>query len=134
MIPRAGKIIAFTVRLGNPDANQVQFFEDLYGDPPQVQLSILRRGEQAQQAPHHRLLAQSPACRLEHYFGSAPTFMLDKPLDVARQEHRRAHRAHLGAGVRRRACSATTGGARRGERKLRRTSSQRRAADQAGLR
>ena len=50
VIPRKGKIIAFTVRLGKPDANQVKFFNDLYGNDPQVQLSILRRGDK-QEAP-----------------------------------------------------------------------------------
>jgi hypothetical protein len=44
VIPRVGKVVAFTIRLGEPDANQQRFFDDLYGGPPQVRLSILRRG------------------------------------------------------------------------------------------
>ena len=82
VIPRSGKIIAFTIRLGNPDATQERFFEDLYGGPPQVRLSILRRGEKRGTRNNHRLLAQSPAFRLDPYFGTAPTFTLDKPLNV----------------------------------------------------
>lgn len=82
VIPRAGKIIAFTVRLGSPDANQQQFFNNLYGGPPQVQLSILRRGTKRRSLYDHRLLAQSPAINVQSFFGSAPTFTLDKALTV----------------------------------------------------
>ena len=85
VIPRAGKIVAFTIRLGSPDATQERFFEDLYGGPPQVRLSILRKGERAKTKNNHRLLAQSPAFRLDAYFGTAPTFVLDKPLRVSRK-------------------------------------------------
>ncbi len=82
VIPRAGKIIAFTVRLGSPDANQQQFFNDLYGGPPKVQLSILRRGEKKKTLYDHRLISQSPEFNVQSFFGSAPTFTLDKPLTV----------------------------------------------------
>ena len=85
VIPRAGKIVAFTIRLGSPDATQERFFQDLYGGPPQVRLSILRKGERRKTRDNHRLLAQSPAFRLDAYFGTAPTFVLDKPLRVSRK-------------------------------------------------
>ena len=85
VIPRAGKLVAFTIRLGQPDANQQQFFEDLYGGPPQVRLSILRQGKTRRTRLNHRLLAQSPAFRVDTLFGTAPTFVLDKPLAVKRK-------------------------------------------------
>ena len=81
VIPRKGKIIAFTVRLGKPDANQVKFFNDLYGDDPQVQISILKRGTRKKNL-EHTVTAQSPAVKVSRFFGSAPTFTLDKPLPV----------------------------------------------------
>lgn len=84
VIPRAGKIVAFTIRLGSPDANQRRFFEDLYGGPSQVRLSILRRGTRPKTKRTHRLLAQSPAFRLDQFFGTAPTFVLDKAIPVTR--------------------------------------------------
>jgi hypothetical protein len=84
VIPRSGKVIAFTVRLGSPDANQQQFFNDLYGGPPKVQLSILRRGEKKGKTLSHRLVGQSPQFDVSNFFGSAPTFILDKPLNVTR--------------------------------------------------
>jgi hypothetical protein len=82
VIPRQGKIVAFTVRLGNPDANQQQFFNDLYGSPPKVQLSILRRSTKKKTYLDHRLIAQSEEFRVDSFFGSAPTFILNKPLQV----------------------------------------------------
>ena len=83
LIPRAGKIVAFTVKLGTPNAEQTQFFEDRFGAQPQVQLSILRQGTRRSKRRTYRLLAQSPAVRVSNYFGSSPTFVLSKPIDVA---------------------------------------------------
>lgn len=85
LIPRAGKIVAFTIRLGEPDTNQQRFFEDLYGGPPQVRLSILRQGSTRRTRLEHRLMAQSPAFRIDEYFGKAPTFVLDEPIAVKRK-------------------------------------------------
>lgn len=84
VIPRSGKMIAFTVRLGAPDANQQRFFDDLYGGPPKVQLSILRRGEKKGKTLTHRLVGQSEQFDVSSFFGSTPTFILDKPLEVSR--------------------------------------------------
>src|SRR5213080_751304 len=48
-----GKVVAFTVKLGKPNASQVQFFNKLFGGPPQIMLTVLRpyvrsRGEPKQ--------------------------------------------------------------------------------------
>jgi hypothetical protein len=80
--PRAGKIVAFTVTLGQPDGRQQQFFNDLYGGPPEVRLSILRKGRTRRTRLNHRLLAQSRVYRVDSFFGSSPTFALDRPLVV----------------------------------------------------
>ncbi len=85
VIPRAGKIVAFTIRLGKPDATQEQFFQNRFNGPPQARISILRKGERRRTRNDHRLIAQSPAFRLDPYFGTAPTFTLDKPLRVSRK-------------------------------------------------
>lgn len=84
VVPRAGKIVAFTVRLGNPDAQQISFFEDRFGNDPQVRLSILRQGQKRKTRRTHRLLAQSPVYNVSRYFGSAPTFVFDSPIKVAK--------------------------------------------------
>ena len=100
VIPRKGKIIAFTVRLGKPDANQVKFFNDLYGNDPQVQLSILRRGDKQEAVPG------PPPAGAEPDLQGLPVLRLRAHLHAgqaaggARQVHRRADGAHLGARVR----------------------------------
>ena len=83
-VPSNGKVVAFTVTLGKPDTNQVNFFTDLYGGPPQVRLSILRRGDKRRTRLHHRLLRQSPLFRVNRYFGSSPSFALDSPIKVSK--------------------------------------------------
>lgn len=85
VVPRAGKIVAFTVSLGQPNAEQFKFFEDLYGGPASVRLSILRKGKTRKTRLTHRLLRQSPVFRVDHYFGSTPTFALNSPLKVSKK-------------------------------------------------
>ena len=82
-IRRDGKIVAFTVALGKPDQTQINFFQNLYGGPPQVRLSILRKGKTRKTRLTHRLLRQSDVYRVDRYFGSSPTFALDEPLRVS---------------------------------------------------
>jgi hypothetical protein len=84
LIPRAGKVVAFTVRLGKPSPKQVDYFKNLYPGTPQVQLSILRKGRRGKTKADHRLLAQSPTYPVDRFFGAAPTFAFDKPLKVSR--------------------------------------------------
>lgn len=84
LIRRDGKIVAFTVTLAQLQPNQIKFFTDLYGTPPQVRLSILKVGKTKKTRLDHRLMAQSRTYRVDNYFGSSPSFALDKPLVVRR--------------------------------------------------
>jgi hypothetical protein len=81
-VPHTGKIVAFTVKLAKLEANQIKFFTDLYGTPPQVRISILKPGRTKKSRLDHRLLAQSPRFQVDQYFGASPSFALDKPLAV----------------------------------------------------
>jgi hypothetical protein len=81
-VPHTGKIVAFTVRLAKLEDNQIKFFTDLYGSPPQVRLSILRPGRTKKHRLDHRLIAQSPTFRVDQYFGASPSFALDKAITV----------------------------------------------------
>ena len=78
-ISKKGKIVAFTIALGKPDAQQTQFFNNLFGNEPQVRLSILNLGHRKRRAT---LVAQSPIYKVSQYFGSTPTFALPKPIPV----------------------------------------------------
>jgi len=84
IVPRAGKILAFTIALGKPSAKERAFFTDLYGGPPQVRISVLRAGRTRKTRLTHRLLRQSDRFRVDRYFGSSPTFVFDEPLNVSR--------------------------------------------------
>ncbi len=77
-VTRDGKIVAFTIRLGKPDADQTQYFQRLYGQNAQARISVLRYGKRKTA----RLRAQSELVTLNRYFGSTPTFVLDKPIRV----------------------------------------------------
>src|SRR3979409_365485 len=54
-VPHTGKIVAFTVKLAKLEANQIKFFTDLYGTPPQARLSILKLGKTKKTRLDHRL-------------------------------------------------------------------------------
>ena len=79
LIDKPGKVVAFTIALGKPDDQQVQFFNNLFGQTPQARISVLKLAHKAHRA---RLKAQSEVFDLSQYLGSTPTFALDKPLAV----------------------------------------------------
>jgi hypothetical protein len=81
-IRRDGALVAFTVTLAKPTAEQIQFFNSNFDAPPQVGISVLRRGTTRKTRLDHRLIAQSELFRVDHYFGSSPTFVFDEPLRV----------------------------------------------------
>jgi hypothetical protein len=81
-IRRDGYIVAFTVRLAQPTAEQVDFFNDNFGSPAQLRLSVLRRGDTRRTRLNHRLVAQSELFEVNRYLGSNPTFVLSEPLRV----------------------------------------------------
>ena len=79
LISEPGTVVAFTIKMGKPDAQQTTFFSNLFGGQPQARLSILKP---AHTKHRHRLQAQSEVFNLQTYFGSAPTFALAKPIKV----------------------------------------------------
>jgi len=83
-IRRDGYIVAFTVTLARPTPEQIAFFNDNFDSPSQVGLAVLRRGRTRRHRLDHRLVNQSELYRVDRYFGSSPTFVLDRPLRVKR--------------------------------------------------
>jgi hypothetical protein len=81
-IRRNGYIVAFTVELSEPNAEQVDFFNDNFGSPAQVRLSVLRRGDTRKTRLNYRLIGQTQNFEVDRYFGSSPTFVLPEPLRV----------------------------------------------------
>lgn len=80
VIRQNGRIVAFTIRLGKPNASQTQFFTNLFGGTPQARLSLLRMDRGAKKPGH--LVSQSEVFNLSRYLGSTPTFVLSRPLVV----------------------------------------------------
>jgi hypothetical protein len=81
-IRRDGYIVAVTVRLATLTEEQLNFFNLNFGSPAQVRLSVLRRGDTRKTRLNYRLIRQSELFRVDHYFGSTPTFVLKQPLRV----------------------------------------------------
>jgi hypothetical protein len=82
LLTGSGKIVAFTVKLGAPTADQITFFNSQFGTPPQVRLTILKTAKTKHRA---RVFAQSEDFQVSNYFGSSPTFVLSKPLAVTKR-------------------------------------------------
>jgi hypothetical protein len=78
-INRPGKVVAFTIRLGEPNADQLNYFKTTFGATSQARVSILKPAKTKQR---HRLMRQSELFRLEPYFGTTATFALDRALRV----------------------------------------------------
>jgi hypothetical protein len=87
---RAGWVVAFSVELGSPSAEQRRYFtEDPPGGQlgfgePAVRLAILRKGRRRSNRNHHRLMDQSARRNVGRFFGSTPTFVLRRPIRVRR--------------------------------------------------
>ena len=81
-IRRDGHLVAFTVQLAKPTAEEVNFFNDNFGSPSTARISVLRRGRTQKTRLDHRLITQSDRFTLDRYFGSKPTFVFDRPIPV----------------------------------------------------
>jgi hypothetical protein len=79
VVPRAGRIVAWTVSLGNPDARQIDFFDSNYG-AASARLTVLRRGERL----YSRVVGMSPVQSLAPYFGQQVQFPLETSIEVRR--------------------------------------------------
>jgi hypothetical protein len=80
VVPRGGSIVAWTISLGRPNATQVKFFNANEGGVSEAGIAILR----AQRKPNltYKLIAQSPAVKLQQYFGKTAQFPLERSIAV----------------------------------------------------
>jgi hypothetical protein len=81
-IRRNGHLVAFTVQLAKPTAEEVNFFETNFGTPSTARISVLRRGKTRKTRLDYRLIRQSEEFTLNRYFGSSPTFVFSRPIPV----------------------------------------------------
>jgi hypothetical protein len=81
-IRRDGVLVAFTVQLAKPTAEEITFFNGNFGTPSTARIAVLRRGTTRKTRLQHRLINQSDRFGLDSYFGSKPTFVFDQPIPV----------------------------------------------------
>jgi hypothetical protein len=82
-VKKPGYIVAWTIRLGTPTTDQMNFFQGTFGTTPEARLSIFKS---LKSKYRYRLQNQSPLFKLSDYFGSTPTFVLQKPLRIHTNE------------------------------------------------
>jgi hypothetical protein len=78
VVPEDGKIVAWSVGLGKPTAEQVKYFNENLGGPPAARLTILRQGKTL----YSRVVSQSPVQQLTPYLGQVVQFPLGRALNV----------------------------------------------------
>ncbi|MFN2466769.1 MAG: hypothetical protein ABR521_01350 [Gaiellaceae bacterium] len=78
---RDGRVVAFTIRLGNPSRQQIAFFNTNFGGAPQARVSVLKPPTKGFQ---YQLSGQSELFDLEPYLGREVQFPLLRSLFVRR--------------------------------------------------
>jgi len=78
--PRAGSVVAWTIVLGKPNSTQLKFFNANEGGVAEAGIAILRPVPKPNLT--YRLVAQSPAVKLQPYFGKTVQFPLETTLAV----------------------------------------------------
>jgi hypothetical protein len=84
VVPYPGRVVAWSIKLSAPRANQIDFFKDFYGGDPQARLAVLKPIQKKIKAGKqiYRLKSQSPVEELGPFLGSTTTFTLQSPLKV----------------------------------------------------
>src|ERR1044071_58961 len=78
VVPEDGKIVAWSINLGTPTAEQIDYFDKNLGGAASARLTVLRQGKTL----YSRTVTQSPAQKLEPYFGQTVQFPLGRALNV----------------------------------------------------
>jgi hypothetical protein len=78
--PRNGRVVAFTLQLGNLNDRQISFFNSTYGGTSRVQVTVLRPRPKR----FYEVVAQTGIFRIQPYFGTTVTFPLKTTLPVRR--------------------------------------------------
>lgn len=76
--PENGKVVAWTITLGNPTKKQIAFFDESLGGPASAGITVMRPGRKL----YARVTGQSPIEPLAPYFGESVQFPLGRALTV----------------------------------------------------
>lgn len=78
VIPRAGRIVAWSITLGKPGTKQIKFFDDNLGGTASAQITVLRPGAKLR----YRVVGQGEPQKLQPYFGTTVQFALATSIPV----------------------------------------------------
>jgi hypothetical protein len=76
--PKNGRVVAFTVQLGDLNNKQISFFNSTYGGTSRVQLAVLR----GKPKRFFQVVATTGIFKLQPFFGTTVTFPLKATLPV----------------------------------------------------
>jgi hypothetical protein len=83
---RNGWLVAFSLTLGKPNQEQIQFFNNLWGKPATARVSILDpeppKGDRKNRVQRFRLHNQSEVVKLNPFFGKKVWFTLKRRMHV----------------------------------------------------
>ncbi len=77
-VPKTGRIVAWSIALGNPGAQQTEFFNQRLGGEPEARITVI----DPQEKLRSQVMVQGTSRKLAPYFGSTPQFALGKSLRV----------------------------------------------------
>ena len=77
------RVVAWSITLSQPTPSQRNFFNTLFGPPPEARIAILKRVPRSS-PPRYRLLRQGPIRVLSAFLGKTVRFRLPRPLPVRR--------------------------------------------------
>src|SRR3712207_6387252 len=77
-VPKTGRIVAWSIALGNPGRQQTEFFDQRLGGESEAQITVLDPRERLRS----RVRAQGTPRKLQPYFGSTVQFALTRSLRV----------------------------------------------------
>lgn len=81
VVPRAGRLVAWSIKLGRPSKEDRRFFNREFGGS-KARLSVLKPVRDEKRKLRYRLARQSPIVKLAPFFGEIATFSLPRALMV----------------------------------------------------
>ncbi len=78
VVKKDGRLVAWTIKLSNPDKDQIAYFDKNLGGEASAQITVFRPGNKL----YARILGQGDEQKLEPYFGQTVQFALEKSIPV----------------------------------------------------
>jgi hypothetical protein len=79
-VPHRGRIVAWTIALGDPTGKQIKFFNTTLGGEPSAGITVFKPAKHL----YGTILSQSPVSTLTDYLGRSVQFPLERALSVSK--------------------------------------------------